>query len=43
MQKKAVDPAIVGKMWKFLDTKAVPKDIELLAKSINQSKVPNLW
>ena len=41
--KKAVDPAIVGKMWKFLDTKAVPKDIELLAKSINQSKVPNLW
>jgi hypothetical protein len=41
--KKAVDPAVVGKMWKFLDTKAVPKDIELLAKSINQSKVPNLW
>ena len=30
-------------MWKFLDTKAVPKDIELMAKSINQSKVPNLW
>lgn len=41
--KKAVDPAVVGKMWKFLDTKAVPKDIELMAKSINQSKVPNLW
>jgi hypothetical protein len=41
--KKAVDPGVVGKMWKFLDTKAVPKDIELLAKSINQSKVPNLW
>ena len=41
--KKAADPAVVGKMWKFLDTKAVPKDIELMAKSINQSKVPNLW
>ena len=41
--KTAQNPEIVGKMWKFLDSKAKPKDIALMAKSINQSGVPNLW
>ena len=41
--KTAKNPEIVGKMWKFLDSKAKPKDIALMAKSINKSGVPNLW
>ena len=41
--KSAEDIGTVAKMWKFLDTKAAPKDIELMAKAINKSGVPNLW
>ena len=41
--KTAQNPEIVGKMWKFLDSKAKPTDIALMAKSINKSGVPNLW
>ncbi len=41
--KTAEDIGTVAKMWKFLDTKAAPKDIELMAKAINKSGVPNLW
>ena len=41
--KSAEDIGTVAKMWKFLDTKAAPKDIALMAKSINKSGVPNLW
>jgi len=41
--KSAEDVATVAKMWKFLDTKAAPKDIAQMAKSINKSGVPGLW
>ena len=39
----AEDVATVAKMWKFLDTKAAPKDIAQMAKSINKSGGPGLW
>ena len=41
--KSAEDVGTIAKMWKFLDTKAAPKDIALMAKSINKSGVNNLW
>ena len=39
----AEDVGTVAKMWKFLDTKASPKDIKEMAKAVNKSGVPNAW
>ena len=39
----AEDVGTVAKMWKFLDTKAAPKDIAEMAKAINKSGQPNAW
>ena len=41
--KSAEDVGTVAKMWKFLDTKASPKDIKEMAKAVNKSGVPNAW
>ena len=41
--KSAEDVGTVAKMWKFLDTKAAPKDIKEMAKAVNKSGVPNAW